>query len=94
LDQAGDDVIARRTQARTIVPDSQLSATLLASDEALDILCQKSSVRLGGNRTKQASADNIVNSLSVLRKAVADLPDPDEKKGILDIIKFDFNRLA
>lgn len=93
LDHVGDDTVAQRNQARLILPDSELSATLIASDEAVNVLCRKN-VQLGGNYTRLATTDNIVNSLPVLRRAAEALPDPVDKNGILDIIDFSFDLLS
>lgn len=92
LDEVGEDTVARRDHARAILAMTQIPAGLTASDEAMDILCMKKvNVRLGGNHVMPPTADNKVNNLAILRTAAESLLDPGVKKGVLDIINFDFS---
>jgi hypothetical protein len=92
LDQVGEDTIVRVNLARAILPVTHDLASLLASDQAMEILCMKRvNVRLGGNHVTQPTADNVVNSLAVLRTAAEGLPIGEERKGVLDILQYDFS---
>jgi hypothetical protein len=91
LDEVGENTVRRREHARTVLVPTDLSGTLIASDEAMDLLCMKDiNIQIGGNHIKKPTSNDIVSNLGVLREVVNYLPVGPVKKGINDIIKFDF----
>ena len=92
LDTVGEDTAIRKNHARAALPNTPGLAALIASDEAMDILCMKKvNVRLGGDRVTAVTPTNVVDNLSALRTAAERLRDPVAKKGVCDIIQYDFS---
>jgi len=94
LDAIGDDTTVRKNHARATLPNTPGLANLVISDEAMDILCMKSiNVRLGGNRVTAPRHSDVVDNLSALRTAAEYLQDSGAKKGVFDIINYDFSTI-
>ena len=84
LDEQGDVLQDRITFARSLMANALQFQTIICSENAMTIICQRnSSIRMAGNTVAHAYADNA-SDLYTLTAALDHVPL--ERSGMMDII--------